>query len=67
MTGTLGSVSGWAAVDWLRTAQTFAGITAGIVSVVTLIIIAPRALDALMALPKKWRLFKDFLRGRNTL
>lgn len=63
MTGTLGSVSGWAAVDWLRTAQTFAGVTAGLVSICTVVIIAPKVLDAIMAMPKKWQQFKDFLRG----
>ncbi len=43
-TGMIGTVSGWASFDLLRTSQIFAGIMAGIVSGCTLIVVAPKAL-----------------------
>lgn len=49
-TGIFGSLSGWISVDLLRAAQFFAGITAGFASVLTIIIIAPKAWEQL----SKW-------------
>lgn len=42
-TGIIGSLSGWVSVDLLRAAQFFAGVTAGVVSLLTAVIIAPKA------------------------
>lgn len=66
-TGLLGSVSGWAAVDWLRAAQTWAAALAALVSAATFIIIAPKVLEAVMAMPAKWRKFCAWLRGDDNL
>ena len=41
-TGILGSISGWASVDFLRSAQIAAAFLAALVSLGTLIIIAPK-------------------------
>lgn len=66
-TGLLGSVSGWAAVDWLRSAQIAAALLAALVSAGTFMIIAPRILDGIMAMPAKWRKFCAWLRGDDNL
>lgn len=42
LTGTLGTVTGWASVDFLRAAQFAAASLAALVSLGTLIIIAPK-------------------------
>ena len=43
MTAWLGTVSGWASLDYLRTAQICAAILAGMVSFCALILTAPKA------------------------
>lgn len=40
----LGAVSGWLSLDMLRTAQIFAAIVAGLVSLCALILTAPKAI-----------------------
>lgn len=49
ITSTIGTVTGWASVDLLRAAQIFAGLTAGLVSLCMLIIIAPKVCAQLAA------------------
>ena len=53
LTGLFGSVTGWASLDLLRATQIFAGVTAGLVSLGTLIIIAPKIYAQL----RKWWLY----------
>jgi hypothetical protein len=49
MTGILGSITGWASVDFLRTAQIAAALLAALVSLGTAIIIAPKVWAQLRA------------------
>ena len=44
VTAWIGALSGWASVDWLRTAQLSAAILAAMVSLCALILTAPKAL-----------------------
>jgi len=48
-TGIIGTVTGWASVDLLRTSQIAAAILAGFVSLLTAVIIAPKAWAQLRA------------------
>lgn len=45
LVATAGAISGWAAVDWLRTAQIAAAILAALVSLCALILTAPKAVS----------------------
>ena len=60
-TGFAGSVFGWMSFDLLRASQIFAGLTAGVVSVLTIFIITPRAIEGAMSIPAKWAEFKAWL------
>lgn len=44
-TGIIGSIAGWVSVDMLRLAQFTAATLAGLVSFLTLFIIAPKAIE----------------------
>ena len=63
ITGLLGSGFGWLSFDLLRAAQIAAAMLAALVSIGTLIIIAPKILEALMLLPEKCRKFHAWLKG----
>lgn len=43
LVASLGAVSGWASFDFLRVAQIFAAVLAGLVSLCALILTAPKA------------------------
>jgi hypothetical protein len=47
VTGIIGTVTGWVSVDLLRTAQFLAAFLAGLVSFLTLFIIAPKAIEGM--------------------
>lgn len=57
--GILGSLSGWASFDLLRAAQIFAGLAAGLVSVCTLAIVLPKAIQEVRSWPKRLRAWRD--------
>ncbi len=57
LTGILGSITGWASVDLLRASQVVAAMLAGFVSLLTAVIIAPKAWAQLRAwwADRPWR------------
>lgn len=61
MTGFAGSVFGWMSFDLLRASQIFAGLTAGVVSILTIFIITPKAIEGAMSIPAKCAEFKAWL------
>ena len=63
VTGLFGSGFGWLSFDLLRGAEIAAAMLAGLVSIGTLIIIAPKILEAIMLFPEKWRKFREWLKG----
>lgn len=67
ITGLFGSGFGWLSFDLLRSAQIAAALLAALVSLGTLIIITPRILEAIMAWPEKWRKFRAWWSGDDTL
>ena len=67
LTGLIGSGFGWLSFDLLRAAQIAAAMLAALVSIGTLIIIAPKILEAIMLLPEKWRKFCEWLKGGKNL
>lgn len=62
LTGFIGSISGWASFDFLSSSQIAAAFLASLVSIGTLVIIAPKILDAIMLLPEKVAKFREWLR-----
>jgi hypothetical protein len=67
VTGTFGSGFGWLSFDLLRASENAAALLAAAVSAGTLVIIAPKIMDAIMALPEKWRKFRAWMRGDKNL
>lgn len=59
LTGSIGTVTGWASVDLLRTSQIAAAFLAALVSLGTAIIIAPKVWAQLV----QWR---DAIRGKKS-
>lgn len=55
VTGIIGTISGWASFDLLRTSQIAAAMLAAIVSLGTAIIIAPKVIAQLRSWWTTWR------------